>query len=197
MPSRFFNYSLVEKDLFCTNIYEKHIFETYQMISSFERSAKLLDSALPTGCYTNFRDALFHFRKMVRSSEGTEIENQAFAIKEHCGRAQTDAATAVLTECTEIINRMLGNPDYVIENRKELEDLYHSLNQKILNKRIGGMMIDEFGITGIFACSMAEICDSLDALFIFIRENAKEAFSSVIIQRRKEYQENEKRVKLS
>lgn len=191
MPSRFFVYSLEEKDRFCQNIYVNYILDTYQIIKSFESSARLLDSNLPVGCYTNFRDALFHFRKMVRSSEGTELEKQAFAIQEHCGRAQSDAATSVLSGCTIIIKSMLKNPNYKINNRNELDELYNRLKSIILTKRIGGMMIDEFGVTGIFACSMEDIMNDLELLFHSIDINANEAFHKEIEKLREDYQKNE------
>ena len=192
MPSRFFVYSPEDKDRLCQNIYEKYIFETSNTITSFETAARVCDGQLPPGCYTNFRDTLFHFRKMVRSSEGTELEKQAFAIQEHSGRALSDAATSVLSDCTRIINIMLGNPDYTIDNRTELESFYYKLNARILNKRISGMMIDEFSESGVFYHPIEEIQNDIKSLFSSIHSNpnTKEAFHDVIRRGREGIQDN-------
>ena len=72
-----------EKDQFCEYIYEDFIVKTALVLCQYEKYAKVVNLYIPISCYTNFRDSLFHFRKMVSSIEEREIEEQSFAIKEH------------------------------------------------------------------------------------------------------------------
>ena len=84
------------KGQFCEQLYENHIKVSAERLQSYEEYASAICVKIPISCYTNFRDALFHFRKVVSSMEENEIERQAFAVKEHLSRALTDAASSIL-----------------------------------------------------------------------------------------------------
>lgn len=87
---------ITDKENLCQNIYTDEIIGCADYLKEFELYAKIGKKEIPVTCYTNFRDALFHFRKMVNCAEEHEIMQQAFAVKEHLNRAKTDAMTSVL-----------------------------------------------------------------------------------------------------
>lgn len=59
---------VAEKEQYCENVYEKYIYETSEFLESCDEIAKILRTYIPSGCYTNFRDMLFHFRCLVNTS---------------------------------------------------------------------------------------------------------------------------------
>ena len=77
------------KEQLCEQIYEDYIVESADILQLYERYSDTIQGDLPDSCYTNFRDALFHFRKLVYLSEEQELLCQEFAIKEHLSRALT------------------------------------------------------------------------------------------------------------
>ena len=95
----------VEKTHIFEGIYENYIVKSSEILLQYELYANTANIYLPCGCYTNFRDALFHFRKLASSYEEKEIECQAFAIKEHLSRALTDAASSVMDNISFIAER--------------------------------------------------------------------------------------------
>ena len=85
---------ITDKESLCQNIYTDEIVRTADYLKEFELYAQIGKKIIPVTCYTNFRDALFHFRKIVNCAEEHEIMQQAFAVKEHLHRARTDAKQA-------------------------------------------------------------------------------------------------------
>lgn len=137
---------MADKETLCQNIYQQ-IIEGQIYLKNYEQYAQIGDRAIPTACYTNFRDALFHFRKMVRCSEEHEIMQQAFAVKEHLGRAQTDAKTSVLFYFARVANYLLSKESVEDEIKMEIRLLLHKMKEVVLICRIDGMMMSNVSIT--------------------------------------------------
>lgn len=76
-----------EKTQYCQNVYEKYIYETSEFLESCDEIAVILRTYIPSGCYTNFRDTLFHLRCLANASEESAILRQVASIIEHANRA--------------------------------------------------------------------------------------------------------------
>ena len=59
----------VKKEHLCEQVYEDYIVKYARILEEYEDYSNTIEAYLPDSCYTNFRDALFHFRKFVYSSE--------------------------------------------------------------------------------------------------------------------------------
>ncbi len=138
--------NITDKDNYCHRIYQKDILETSEFLVVCDDLANILRIFLPIACYTNFRDALFHFRRMVRAYEVNEIMCQAFAVKEHTKRAKTDAALYLLRRFSDIALYMIQNHErYKIlsDIQIELQDKANIMGECISNYRLSGMMFSE------------------------------------------------------
>lgn len=162
----------VEKDALCTNIYNQFIAETSDFISSCEDIAKPLNAHLPSGCYTNFRDALFHFRRMFRSTEENEIWHQAFAIEEHANRAKTDAIVCLLEYCTFLL-QILSHEDFNLSYAalERLTIIKKDIDNCVLLLRLNGIMLNQSGLLRISDSEFEELIDRfLDFINTFVGE---------------------------
>lgn len=138
--------NLSDKDNYCHNIYQKHILKTSELLEECDDAASVLRAYIPIACYTNFRDALFHFRRMVRAYEVNEIMCQAFAVKEHTKRAKTDAVVSLLRKCSYIALYMLSHcMEYKMSTniQIELQNKSQIMRDCISNYRLSGMMFSE------------------------------------------------------
>lgn len=118
------------KEQFCEQLYENQIVVSAERLQNYEQYAKAICVKIPISCYTNFRDALFHFRKAVSSMEENEIERQAFAVKEHLARALTDAASSILYYLSVIAEELLHDTDINSEVKKQIRKSLHSMGNR-------------------------------------------------------------------
>jgi hypothetical protein len=169
-----------DKDNYCHNIYQKHILKTSEFLETCDEAAKVLRAYIPFACYTNFRDALFHFRRMVRAYEVNEITCQSFAVKEHTNRAKTDAVVSLLRKCSDIALYILDNcneyelsPDILIQLRNK----FHIMRECISNYRLSGMMFTESKSLKI---SNEKWIDLIFEYFNFMNDNVKHEFIDAI-----------------
>lgn len=130
-----------EKEKFCEYTYNNYISYNADILSEYEDIAQLLGGDLPSACYTNFRDSLFHFRKMVHTSDSSELEQNAYAVKEHANRAKTDAMLTVVLLCADIIQCMLSIVNNT-ELKAELSELLCTIRNEAMVKRLDGMMLE-------------------------------------------------------
>mgnify|MGYP005760738121 FL=1 len=163
-----------EKDQFCEYIYEDFIVKTALVLCQYEKYAKVVNLYIPISCYTNFRDSLFHFRKMVSSIEEREIEEQSFAIKEHLSRTLTDASTAILYWLSAVSEELLKRDDLTSEIKMQIRKNLHKLKNVILFKRMNGMMISQDVSSGI---SHEEILALLDEAYVFFQDNCSQEYA--------------------
>lgn len=162
-----------EKEIFCQNIYEEDIVKPSEILCSYETYANTVEILLPTGCYTNFRDALFHFRKLVVSVEDKEIECQAFAIKEHMSRALTDAATSILDHSSFVAERLLSDDKITPEVKENVRKILHKMKKANLRKRFSGMMLANDKIK----ISHKEMLELIDEFYDYVNSNCKEEYA--------------------
>lgn len=163
-----------EKDQFCEHIYEDFIVRTSSILEIYEEYAKTINVFIPISCYTNFRDALFHFRKMVSSIEEREIEEQAFAIKEHLSRTLTDASSSILFWLSLVSGELLKMGDISLDIKKQIRIELHRVKNVILLKRMNGMMISQDHSAGV---SHEEIHLLIEQFYTFLQDNCSEQFA--------------------
>ena len=166
--SAFIKSNAVDKDTHCENIYNRFIAETCDFIQRCEEIGKVLCIKLPTGCYTNFRDALFHFRRLVKSSEENESARQSFAIEEHANRARTDAIVCILEYCTFVLD-ILSHAEFELneETLKRLVVVKKDIGNSAMFLRLSGIMLDQ---TSILRISDSKFEQLLDVFFDFINK---------------------------
>lgn len=163
-----------EKDQFCEHIYEDFIVEAASTLHIYEEYAKTINAYIPVSCYTNFRDALFHFRKMASSIEEKEIEEQAFAIKEHLSRTLTDASSSILYWLSLVSEELLKLDDLSLEIKKQIRVELHKVKSIVLLKRMNGMMISQDHAAGV---SNNEIHSLIEIFYTFLQDNCLEQFA--------------------
>lgn len=171
MPT-FIKSNLVDKDVRCETIYNRFIADTCDFIQSCEAIGKVLSIKLPSGCYTNFRDALFHFRRLVRSTEVNEIARQAFAIEEHSNRAKTDATICILEYCSFVL-QVLSHDSFGFSEPvlQQLTAVKNKIDSNGMYLRLSGIMLDQANILRI---SDEDFQNLLVEFFDFINEHVGE-----------------------
>lgn len=167
---------MTDKESLCRNIYMDEIIRSADYLKEFEAYAKIGKKAIPVTCYTNFRDALFHFRKMASCTEEHEIMQQAFAVKEHLHRARTDAKTSVLFYFSSVANCLMNETTVQSDTKIRLRVSLHKMKNVIMMSRIEGMMMADIAINKI---SEEEIVLMLEEFFDLVQENCFTLFSIV------------------
>lgn len=163
-----------EKDQFCEHIYEDYIVDTSLNLQTYESYAVTINVRIPISCYTNFRDALFHFRKMVSCIEEREVEEQAFAIKEHLSRTLTDVSSSILFWLSCVSEELLEADSISADVKKQIRVKLHKIKNTILLKRMKGMMISQDNFSGV---SHAEIQSLIEDFYYFSQDNCSEEFA--------------------
>lgn len=163
------------KDQFCEQLYEKYIVGSSEKLMKYEEYAYTIHARMPVSCYTNFRDALFHFRKVVSSMEESEIEQQAFAVKEHLSRALTDAGSSILYHLSDVAEALLKDEDIVDEEcKQQIRKCLHNLKNANLRKRFSGMMISNDDMSSV---SHEEIQNLVDNFYELLDDKCPEKFA--------------------
>lgn len=148
---------LREKEILCQNTYTNEILRSADLLEEYEKYALVGEWELPLSCYTNFRDALFHFRKMCNSSEEHEIMQQAFAVKEHLGRARTDARSAIFLVYAKVAEKLLERDDIGGKLKVQFRELRHKMQNISMVNRIQGMMMSDVVINRYSDDEISEI----------------------------------------
>lgn len=133
--------SNAERDIMCENIYNTCILSCSEVLADCADCANVFSEHIPVACFTNFRDALFHFRRMVHTTEYTELVRQSNAIKEHTGRAKTDAITFLLEYASAVVDILRSFFSDGSTEKKELSQLNSDICTYDLNYRLGGLML--------------------------------------------------------
>lgn len=68
----------------------------YEMLSTLEKFYDNLGCSVHIACYANFRDALFHYKKIYESSDLLGINGNLYALDEHLHRSVKDALVFLL-----------------------------------------------------------------------------------------------------
>ena len=134
--------SEIDKSNLCENVYQNNIVNPYEFLKSCENYSKIVHAKIPDGCYTNFRDALFHFWKLSRTYEWNELNCQAFAVCEHANRAKTDASLMLLRRSAMILGHILTDYNFDEYITAELISKHDSIRNMEMYIRLGGMMLE-------------------------------------------------------
>lgn len=168
--------SAAEKDQYCQNIYQKYILDTSEFLADCEDCVRILQMRIPSVCYTNFRDALFHFRRMVKSEEERTILSQAISVMEHSSRAMTDAKVAICIRCATLLRMVLFKnrfDEIVADALKEQIDI---LQDWSLRLRTGGMMLENLSL---FETSNEQFLEMMEHCYSCISQYAGKEFQDI------------------
>lgn len=174
---------LREKEILCQNTYTKEILRSADYLQEYEKYALIGAWDIPPSCYTNFRDALFHFRKMYSSSEEHEIMQQVFAVKEHLGRARTDARIVILLMYAKVAELLLKREDIGKELKVKIRILLHKMKNVSMTNRIQGMMMADVIINHY---SDDEISEIVQEFLDLIQSECIEPFEEIRNELRQE-----------
>lgn len=167
-----------EKDQYCQKIYYEYIVQTSEFLESCDEGAKVLRTYIPSGCYTNFRDMLFHFRCMVNINEEGALLGQIASITEHAHRAMRDAEVALCVRCATVFRMvLLRNPNLgndIIDGVNNQIDL---LQDCALKLRLGSMMLEGMELLGP---SNEEFLDLIEAYFQYAQDHLETEFYDVV-----------------
>ena len=137
---------VTEKQQYCQNVYDNNIIRVMSFLDDMKTIADSYNHMLPVTCFTNFRDALFHFRKIYYASNKNEIMEQGFALKEHLNRSRTDAIVSLLNFFSYGIRMLLNDDTICGMYGKKLRVFLHKMQNINLFKRINGMMIFSYDV---------------------------------------------------
>ncbi len=170
-----------EKDVICENVYHDGIVQTYDFLISCESFANIIGEMLPETCYTNFRDCIFHYWKLYRTFENTEIDKQLFAVIEHSKRAKTDASVALMKECEIILGELLVEKSFSEELERRLIKMHDKIANVEMHLRMSGMMIGE---SSFFCLDDEQILDLFDEMLRIFNEDAIDIFKEHVRKRK-------------
>ena len=164
------------REQFFEQLYVENIVDSSEKLLLYEDYAIAINAEIPVSCYTNFRDALFHFRKVVSSVEETEIERQSFAVKEHLSRSLTDASSSILHHLSCVAEGLLLDNELSSEVKLEIRESLHNMKKANLRKRFAGMMISNDNTANI---GHDEIIEIVDGLYKLLNEECPEKFAEL------------------
>lgn len=167
---------MTDKESLCQNIYTNEIIKSAEYLKEYELYVKVGKKEIPVTCYTNFRDALFHFRKMINCSEEHEIMQQAFAVQEHLHRARTDAKTSVLFYFARVANFLMDESEVEAVTKVQLRKSLHKMKNVVMMSRIDGMMLSDVVINKF---SDEDITMILDEFFELVQEKCFVLFEAI------------------
>lgn len=166
-----------EKAQYCQNVYEKYIYEVSEFLESCNEIAIVLRTYIPSGCYTNFRDMLFHFRCLVDASEENIILSQVASIIEHANRAMRDAEVALCVRCITIFEMLKSKYLLSTDAANAISQQIDFLQNWALKLRLGSMMLNGME----FLCpSNEDFLDMIDAYFECAKTYVAKEFKEII-----------------
>ncbi len=175
-----------DKKHICERVYEDYLLTTSDFIISCDEISEILRAYIPSGCYTNFRDALFHFRCLVYSNNESEIVSQVASIKEHTNRAMRDAEVAICQRYMGILKIIRNGGDMQADIKEKLDSMINSLQECILNLRLGGMMLKGMDSLGPspddFLIMINDFCEFLNSKLAKQFQNATKYFNDLKIR---------------
>lgn len=155
-------------------LYNDSIVDSSDKLLLYEEYVTAINAEIPVSCYTNFRDALFHFRKAVSSVEETEIERQSFAVKEHLSRSLTDASSSILHHLSCVAEELLLDNELSHEVELGIRESLHNMKKANIRKRFAGMMISNDNVENI---GHDEIIKIIDNFYNLLNKECPEKFA--------------------
>lgn len=143
MTSNFDNYNVISQkhlDNFC-DISSDKIFSALEKISLITNLYARCQIKLLPPFATNFRDALFHYKKLYEADTVEEAIEQTEAIDEHLSRAIKDSLMQLVQILLSSITSLYNDSDFDGSVKLEIQKQIHNLKQAILKLRINSMDI--------------------------------------------------------
>ncbi len=149
---------------------DKSIFENFNIVTY-------------PSCYTNFKDALFHFYKLYMTEDEQDIYDQYYALSEHIARLKADYFSNVLYSVSYCLEGIVINIDNK-EKRSAVRSVLHSVKDILYFIRYNGMLIashqdriDEQDFSDCLSEVIRVISDNgLDELYATYNEEYKAKF---------------------
>ena len=177
------------KEQFCEQLYEEYIVKASEKLLKYEEYAETIHAKMPASCYTNFRDALFHFRRVVLSVEEKEIGRHAFAVEEHLSRSLTDAGNSLLIHLSRVAEELLKDDDFTADLKKSIRESLHEIKKTNIRKRFSGMMISDDNLSRV---SHEEMQSLIDCFYDLLNRECPDKFAEYSIMLCKGYEEKVK-----
>lgn len=165
-----------ERDRYYQQVYQEFIVYTGDLMVSCYGIAHILRTYIPSGCYTNFRDMLFHYLCMVKSADKAYLDSQLISIQEHSNRTIRDAEVALCIRCVSVSRLLMMKYTFPEEVSDGLREYVRKLEDCVLRLRMGSMMLDGMEI---LRPSVEDFRQLMDAYFQYVMEHAKEEFKEI------------------
>ena len=124
--------------------------------------------------YLNFRDALFHYKKMyeaaMKNDNATFIQQQA-CIQEHLNRGLKDFAVHLCANfLTRILHKMINAPARSVSNttRPKLRHIYHRIKNVIVEIHLEGQALQHFDTNKI--AWLPKVVETIESLKNLLEE---------------------------
>lgn len=119
-----------EKDDYMLSL-QKELDECAISIQNICKMHKQLGFCVPNVCCANFRDSLFHYRKMSKTNEKGDILNQAYALREHMYRGIKDGMINYMQELSKRIERLYSSTND--DNKEQIEQMCEDVDEQYLH----------------------------------------------------------------
>lgn len=165
-----------ERDRYYQQVYKDFILYTGDLMISCNGIARILRAYIPSGCYTNFRDMLFHYLCMMKSADKDYLDSQLISIQEHSNRTIRDAEVALCIRCVSISRLLMMNFSFPEEVSNGLRRYVEELADCVLRLRMGSMMLDGMEI---LRPSVEDFRQLMEGYFKYIEEHAEKEFREI------------------
>lgn len=165
-----------ERDRYYQQVYQEFIVYTGELMVSCNGIAHILRTYIPSGCYTNFRDMLFHYLCMMKSADKAYLDSQLISIQEHSSRAIRDAEVALCIRCVSISRLLMMKYPFPEEVSDGLREYVNKLEDCVLRLRMGSMMLDGMEI---LRPSVEDFRQLMMEYFQYIEKHAETKFGEI------------------
>lgn len=136
-------------------------------------------------CYTNFKDALFHFYRLSMTEDEQDIYDQYYALSEHIARLKADYFSNVLYSVSYCLEGIVLNIDND-EKRNSVRLVLHKVKDILYFIRYNGMLIashqdriDELDFSNCLSEVIGVISDNkLDEVYATYNQQYKDKFGT-------------------
>lgn len=158
------------------NLFRNAIFEIESLsdLLSNKSMVKAFRLLPPECCYTNFKDAVFHFYKMSCEQYSSDIIIQFNAMSEHISRARSDYYSSTLQiMALSFVGVIKGNPNS--ENVERIKEILFEIRKVLFSNRYSGMSISS-GYKRITDCHYQNLLNKIIELFDCLSSDEKNRF---------------------
>lgn len=154
---------IAKKDLdFLCDCSSDSIFLALSRISLISRLYASCKIRIAPPFSTNFRDALFHYKKLYEADTLEEAISQKEAINEHLSRSIKDSLIQLTQVLLFSINSIYEDPNILSNKKLLIQEGMHIIKQAVLKLRIDSM--DIVRISNDNLAIMDDICEAIRLL---------------------------------